>query len=363
MTRDEGAQGAIRVQNCAPRPMSRDVPSPLARDEIERAWTDAAARLGFRVVRTGDAYATSDGRGTIAIGVAEALDVDDAVAQLVFHELCHAITEGEGALAKPDWGLENAAVGPADVVREHACLRLSAYLADAYGLRDVLAPTTDYRPYHDALPAAPLGDGDDPAIPIARAAAARAGAAPWAGPLAAALAATALALGRGGAPALHPVGLPLGRSDETCGSCAWLYVGGRGKGVERCRQAAAPNTDGPRTSRELPACARWEPPVDCATCGACCREAYHSVTVSVRDPVVWKQPDLVERNGHRFEIRRDGERCAALEDLRGGGPRRPDGRVFTCTIYEDRPQACRDFAAGGRHCLDARRRVGLSARP
>jgi hypothetical protein len=339
---------------------SRDVPSPLATEEIERLWTAAAARLGLRVVRTGDAYATSDGRGTIAIGVGDALDVDDAVAQLVFHELCHALTEGDANLDKPDWGLDNTTAR--DVVREHACLRLAAHLADAHGLRAFLAPTTEYRAYHDALPADPLcaeEAGDDPAIPIAREAAARAAAAPWAGPLGDALAATAAALARA---ALHPLGLPLGPEHETCGSCAWLYVGGRGKGVERCRQVAAPNAEGARTRRDLPACARWEPPVDCATCGACCREAYHSVTVSMRDPVVWKQPALVERHGHRFEIRRDGERCAALSDRRNDAGRGAGERIFTCAIYEDRPQACRDFAAGGRHCLDARRRVGLSPR-
>jgi hypothetical protein len=345
---------------------SRDVPSPLAAPAIERAWIDAAARLGLRVMRTADAYATSDGRGTIGIGVGAALDVDDAVAQLVFHELCHAITEGDANLAKPDWGLDNTS--GRDVLREHACLRLQAHLADAYGLRALMAPTTEYRAYHDALPEAPLADGDDPSIPIAREAAARAAAPPWAGPLADALAATVDEIARAALSAevaqaaLHPLGTPLGPAGETCGSCAWLYVGGRGRGVERCRQHAAPNADGVRTRRELPACARWEPPVDCAACGACCREAYHSVTVSVRDPVVWKQPELVERHGHRFEIRREGERCAALVDRRNDAARGAGARVFTCSIYEDRPQACRDFAAGGRHCLDARRRVGLSAR-
>jgi Fe-S-cluster containining protein len=72
----------------------------------------------------------------------------------------------------------------------------------------------------------------------------------------------------------------------------------------------------------------------------------------MRDPVVWKQPKLVVRHGPRFEILRDGDRCAALGS-RGS-------EQYTCAIYEDRPQACRDFAAGGRQCLDARRRVGLS---
>jgi Putative zinc- or iron-chelating domain len=343
--------------------------SPLAREEIEALWTEAAARLGFRVVRTGDAYATSDGRGTIAIGVREALDDDDAVAQLVFHELCHAITQGEGALALPDWGLDNT--GPRDVVREHACLRLQAHLADPHGLRAVMAPTTEYRGYHDALPAAPLGDGDDPAIAVAREAAARAEGGPWREPLQAALAATAAVLARAAAgpavplppaPPVHPLGMPLGPAAETCGSCAWLYVGGRGKAVARCRQAAPPNGEGERTLQGHPACELWEPPVDCATCGACCREAYHSVTVSMRDPVVWKQPALVERHSHRFEILRDGDRCAALSDRRNDAGRGAGERIFTCSIYEDRPQACRDFAAGGRHCLDARRRVGLSGR-
>jgi hypothetical protein len=336
--------------------MRTDAPSPLARDAIERIWIEAASRLGFRVERTGDAYATSDGRGTIAIGVGEALDVDDAVAQLIFHELCHAITQGAGAQVLPDWGLDNT--GARDVVREHACLRLQAHLADAHGLRALMAPTTEYRAYHDALPPAPLATDDDPACAVAREAAARASAPRWHGPLRDALAATAAELAR----AVHPLGMPLGPSTETCGSCAWLYVGGRGKAVARCRQAAPANGEGPRTRREAPACARWEAPVDCATCGACCREAYHSVTVSVRDPVVWKQPALVERNGHRFEILREGPRCAALVDRRGANDPEPGARLFTCSIYEDRPQACRDFAAGGRHCLDARRRVGLSAR-
>ena len=77
----------------------------------------------------------------------------------------------------------------------------------------------------------------------------------------------------------------------------------------------------------------------------------------MRDPVVWQEPDLIVRHGPRFEIRREGSRCAAL-DVKGG-----EGRSYTCTIYDNRPRPCREFAAGGRHCLDARRRVGLSAKP
>src|SRR4051812_28829652 len=120
-------------------------PSPLARADIEAIWITAAARIGFRVERTNDAYASSDGRGTIVIGTGALLDADDAVAQLVFHEICHAITEAPRGLPLPDWGLENA--DGRDVVREHACLRLQAHLADRHGLRALMAPTTEYRAY------------------------------------------------------------------------------------------------------------------------------------------------------------------------------------------------------------------------
>jgi hypothetical protein len=272
----------------------------------------------------------------------------------VFHELCHAITEGEAALQKPDWGLENV---PEHVVREHACLRVTAALSDPFGLRGAMAPTTPYREYYAALSEDPLrapeGDGADAeAVALAVAACARFAKSTWRAPIEAALAETAAALAPAGT---HPLGFALGPAGESCGTCAWAYDGGRGVAVTRCRQSAPPNGDGARTARSHPACAHWEPAVDCRTCGACCREAYHSVTVSMRDPVVWQEPDLIVRHGARFEIRREGPRCAALKVE---GP-----ASYTCAIYEHRPRPCREFAAGGRHCLDARRRVGLSAKP
>jgi len=324
--------------------------SPLARSNIERIWIAAAEEIGLRVERTGDAYAASDGAGRLLIATNDHLDVDDAVAQLIFHELCHALCEGPENAARPDWGLDNTGAQRADITlaHEHACLRLQAHLAAPYGLRELMAPTTEYRAYHDRIPADPLADDGDPAVPIARAAAARAAERPWREAIMRAMSLTAGAL-------QHPLGFLAGPSDRTCASCAWRYLGGRGKPVLRCRQSADRDGVGRRIEDDTPSCDRWEAPVDCHDCGACCREAYHSVTVSVRDPVVWKQPDLIERHGHRFEIRRDGERCAALAVE--ASPRR-----FSCSIYADRPQACRDFEANGRHCLDARRRVGLSAR-
>jgi Putative zinc- or iron-chelating domain len=332
---------------------TRLAPSPLATPAIEAIWRAVGVTLGFSITRTPEAYATSDGRGTIAIGVDEALDADDAFAQLVFHELCHAITEGEGSVTSPDWGLDNVA---GHALREHACLRFSAHLAERFGLRALMAPTTEYRAYHDALGDDPLAPDEDPATPIGVATRARFDASVWRAPIEEALARTAALV-----DARHPIGFPWGAAGETCGGCGWLYHGGRGAPVARCRQTAPTMGEGARTEPGHRACARWEPPVDCQTCGACCREAYHSVTISVRDPVVWKEPELIVRHGHRFEIRRQGEqgeRCAALNVAAPGAAPR-----YACTIYENRPNPCRQFAAGGRHCLDARRRVGLSAGP
>jgi hypothetical protein len=327
-------------------------PSPLANAAIESIWIATAAELGFRVARTRESDASSDGRGTIAIGQDDVLDEDDAVAQLIFHELCHAIAEGEQALSLPDWGLENR---PDHVVREHACLRFAADLAGAFGLRRAMAPTTEYRVYYDALPDEPLAPmANDEAVAIAAAARARFLSSRFRAPLEAALAQTA-ALAQLSAGGTHPAGFAWGPPHETCGSCAWMYRGGRGPAVPRCRQTAAAVGDGTRIDPGTRACARWEPPVDCQGCGACCREAYHSVTVSVRDPVVWREPTLIVRNGHRFEILREGARCAALAVT-------PDAKPhYACSIYDNRPQPCRDFAANGRHCLEARRRVGLTA--
>jgi hypothetical protein len=352
-SQSRGTRFRMPAMRSAPRPTV----SPLATGAIETIWRQAAAQLGFAVARTADAYATSDGRGLIAIGADDVLDADDAFAQLLFHELCHAITEGERAVGAPDWGLDNV---PSHQVREHACLRFGAHLAERFGLRALMAPTTEYRSYYDTLAADPLAAdprAPDPAVAIAMAACSRFEASAWRVPIEEALARTAaLTLKR------HPIGFPSGPASETCGSCAWMYLGGRGTPVERCRQSAPATGDGARVSPALAACARWEPPVDCRTCGACCREAYHSVTISVRDPVVWKEPELIVRQGHRFEIRREGARCAALlvEPQIGSGSATSG---YSCSIYESRPKPCRDFAAGGRHCVEARRRVGLSAGP
>ena len=73
---------------------------------LDGIWIEAAAELNVPVVRGGDAYVHWDGRA-LRIAGDEHLDDDDTVAQLVLHELCHFITQGESSREIPDWGLDN----------------------------------------------------------------------------------------------------------------------------------------------------------------------------------------------------------------------------------------------------------------
>lgn len=157
------------------------------RDPLDLVWLETAQRLGIEVRRSSDVYAAWDGQH-LTLSDEAGFDRDDSLAQMIFHELCHALTEGEEAFSQPDWGLDN--VGEGDLWREHACLRLQAALAARHGLRQILAPTTEHRVYYDALPVDPLA-GDEPAAEAAREALPRALEGPWATALERALAATA----------------------------------------------------------------------------------------------------------------------------------------------------------------------------
>jgi len=146
-------------------------------DPLDAIWLAVARAFGLRVERSDEVYASTDGEGTLTLGTRETLDPDDCLAQMIFHELCHALVQGEENLRVPDWGLDN--LSERDVVREHACLRVQAKLASEYGLRGFLAPTTDFRAVYDRLPEDPLA-GDDEEARLAREAYARAEVPPWA---------------------------------------------------------------------------------------------------------------------------------------------------------------------------------------
>jgi len=312
-------------------------------------------------VRTPDAYAATDGRGTLAIATDDALDADDSLGQMIFHELCHSLVEGEASFEVPDWGMDNT--GPDHDWREHACLRVQWVLTGRHGLRGLFAPTTDFRAFWDTLSGDVLADRTERSVQAAIAALQRASTPPWGPALGEALVATARITGEAARfattpdalwsgvvapPPPHPSGLPAGDADAACAGCAWRVIQ---RGVPRCRQAAR------RIDDAWPACERFEAALDCQTCGACCRAAYHSVEVSRRDPVVKKQPTYIVDRTTYLEVIRDGDRCGAL----GGGTLEGEHVTrYGCVIYDDRPRTCREFTLGSAHCLTARRRVGLS---
>lgn len=365
-------------------------------DPLDTIWTQTAQRLGLRIERGAQSYASCDGHGTLSISDPAGMDPDDSLAQMILHEICHSLVQGPQSFGWVDWGLDN--MGAGDDEREQACLRLQAALLDPWGLRRILAPTTDFRAFYDQLPADPFEERkaeERASITMARAAYARRNRRPWRGHLSLALGATRRILEEC-APfipsqeasllasllevplALHPSGIPLLRAfkDGSCDDCAWSFAGGPGKKRLRCRQA-----ENAPVKPDDPACLAHERPLDCLTCGACCREAYDTVEVGPRDPARKLHLELlVERKGGR-DMGRKGSRCICLEggiphppprvSIFGGSgdqedgdavaPRTiPGGAPFTCTIYETRPKTCRDFTLGSQHCLDARRIVGLS---
>jgi hypothetical protein len=335
-------------------------------DPLDRVWLTCAARVGLRVERRAGAYASTDGRGALFIAIDEELDRDDSLAQMVFHELCHALVEGPESFALEDWGLDNTSLD--DEAREHACLRLQAFLVRSRGLARVLGPTTDFRAFYDALGPDPFeGPPGDRSVILGRQAAARVGTHPWAPHLLEALDATARIAQLAapfGAPAtgslwstveapspLHRVGFALPRAgapaaSARCGECGFFARGERGG---RCVKAGRP------TRAELEACERWEPALACETCGACCREAFDVIQVSRRDPFARKHASLlVVREDGSLDLPRPGGRCPPL---RGDGSA---GAPYRCALHDERPRTCRDFAVGGHACWTARRRVGLS---
>ncbi len=331
-------------------------------DPLTQVWVGAARKIGLRVVRTPDAYAATDGRGVLAIGDDKTLDADDSLAQMIFHELCHSLVEGEESFQRADWGMDNT--GPDHDWREHACLRVQYVLTGRHGLRALFAPTTEFRAFWDTLSGDVLADRTDRSTQAAIAALRRVTHPPWSPALNDALIATSriameaakwspepgvLWAGVTSPPPSHPSGLPAGARGH-CETCTWRY---EQRGASRCLHADA------RIDPAWVGCERYEAvgEVDCQTCGACCREAYHCVDVQPRDPAVKARPDYIVPRGEIFQVRREGDRCAALQ----GGALEGEKRTrYLCVIYDDRPRTCREFTLGSEHCLTARRRVGLS---
>lgn len=128
-------------------------------DPLELVWLATCRRLGLTIRRDPTIFSRTDGSGMLWLGPREDLDADDTLAQQVFHELCHWITNGVESAREEDWGFP---LDDADDPREFACLRLQAWLADRHGLRGMMGPTGQYRAYFDRLGADVLAPMADP---------------------------------------------------------------------------------------------------------------------------------------------------------------------------------------------------------
>lgn len=92
------------------------------------------------------------------------------------------------------------------------------------------------------------------------------------------------------------------------------------------------------------------PPAGCLACGVCCCSLLPTyVRLSGED---WTRlGDDAERVahfiGHRAYMKMTAGHCAALQ-VRPGAD---GGREYFCTVYDRRPQICRELARGSPECL------------
>lgn len=135
---------------------------------------------------------------------------------------------------------------------------------------------------------------------------------------------------------------------RTCGDCAWRYRPEQGPSIPRCHR----HPDAASVRDDWPACPAWTGPLDCQACGACCGPGYDCVEVGRHERFARQHRDLLVEQFGQLQLPRPGGRCVCLE---GQAP------ALSCRLYADRPQSCRDFPVAGRSCLEARRRVGLTA--
>jgi Fe-S-cluster containining protein len=91
---------------------------------------------------------------------------------------------------------------------------------------------------------------------------------------------------------------------------------------------------------------------ECLECGACCfstLETYVRVTGDDHARLGERADELVEWRGNRAYMKMKDGHCAALAVV---------SRRFVCTIYEARPQTCRDLARGSPECHGERATKG-----
>ena len=89
---------------------------------------------------------------------------------------------------------------------------------------------------------------------------------------------------------------------------------------------------------------------ECLDCGACCfseLEQYARVSGADYERLGERAAELVAFDGHRAYLRMVDGHCAALQVEAHSGR-------FPCSIYELRPQTCRDLGRGSGACCGER---------
>ena len=137
-------------------------------------------------------------------------------------------------------------------------------------------------------------------------------------------------------------------ADARCGGCTWRHLPASGPSLPRCWRFP----EAPAIRDDWPACPAFTAALDCQACGACCGPAYDCVEVERHEAIVQSHGHLLVEAWGQLQLPRPGGRCVCLV---GEAPR------LSCTLYSLRPQSCRDFPVGEQSCLQARRRVGLTA--
>jgi len=96
----------------------------------------------------------------------------------------------------------------------------------------------------------------------------------------------------------------------------------------------------------------------CQSCGACCmtyRVSFYWADADARG----LPPALTEQVNAHFSCmagtNTKAPRCAALQGEPGG--------QYACSVYEQRPEPCREVQIGDAKCLQARARHALAALP
>lgn len=90
-------------------------------------------------------------------------------------------------------------------------------------------------------------------------------------------------------------------------------------------------------------------PSDCVACGVCCFSGLTAYARVTGDDWTRLGPDadrLAHFIDHRAFMRMVDCHCIALDERKDAGGK----REYFCTIYEKRPQICRDFERGSPRC-------------